>query len=51
MRCIGDEEKDENKWGTVGQMMNHFNIITKPGDKAICLEPKRGYWKTGEILK
>lgn len=26
----------------MGQMMNHFNILTKAGDTAIHLESKRG---------
>lgn len=32
----------------MGQMMNHFNILTKAGDKAICLESNRGHWEKGK---
>ena len=35
--------KDENKLGTLGQMMNHCNILANTEDKAIHLESNRGY--------
>lgn len=41
----------------MGQMMNRFNILTKAGDTAIHLEPKRAgggggrNWEKGEVLK